>query len=114
MSAFVASYYWQHRAGDIVRLSCEKCGRSGQYRKQKLITRYGADMRLPDLREEIAQCERPVGRWDLLIASLLPGAAVALTRHELTDAISTAEAERKDYQIDNDVWHVRCTYHPGR
>jgi hypothetical protein len=23
--------------GDMVRLSCEKCGRSGQYRKQKLI-----------------------------------------------------------------------------
>ena len=44
--------------GDIVRLSCEKCGRSGQYRKQKLIERYGADMRLPDLREEIAQCSR--------------------------------------------------------
>jgi IS1 family transposase len=44
--------------GDMVRLSCEKCGRSGQYRKQKLIERYGADIRLPDLREEIAQCER--------------------------------------------------------
>jgi hypothetical protein len=44
--------------GEIVRLSCEKCGRSGQYRKQKLIERYGADMRLPGLREEIAQCER--------------------------------------------------------
>jgi len=28
--------------GDMVRLSCEKCGRSGQYRKQKLIERYGA------------------------------------------------------------------------
>jgi len=42
--------------GDMVRLSCEKCGRSGQYRKQKLIERYGADIRLPDLREEIAQC----------------------------------------------------------
>jgi hypothetical protein len=42
--------------GDIVRLSCEKCGRSGQYRKQKLIERYGADTRLPDLRQEIAQC----------------------------------------------------------
>jgi hypothetical protein len=27
-----------------------------QYRKEKLIERYGADMRLPDLREEIAQC----------------------------------------------------------
>jgi hypothetical protein len=43
---------------EIVRLSCEKCGRRGQYRKQTLIERYGADMRLPDLREEIAQCER--------------------------------------------------------
>lgn len=44
--------------GDLVRLSCEKCGRSGQYRKQKLIERYGADMRLPDLWEEIAQGSR--------------------------------------------------------
>jgi hypothetical protein len=44
--------------GDIVRLSCEKCGRSGQYRKRKLIERYGADMRLLDLREEIAKCSR--------------------------------------------------------
>jgi hypothetical protein len=44
--------------GDIVRLSCAKCGRLGQYRKQMLIEGYGADMRLPDLREEIAQCER--------------------------------------------------------
>ena len=43
---------------EIVRLSCEKCGRAGQYRKQTLIERYGADMRLPDLREEIAQCSR--------------------------------------------------------
>ena len=38
--------------GEIVRLSCEKCGRSGQYRKQTLIERHDADMRLPDLREE--------------------------------------------------------------
>jgi hypothetical protein len=37
--------------GDMVRLSCEKCGRFGQYRKQKLIERYSADIRLPDLRE---------------------------------------------------------------
>jgi hypothetical protein len=44
--------------GDMVRLSCEKCGRSGQYRKQKLIERYSANIRLPDLREEIAQCRR--------------------------------------------------------
>lgn len=44
--------------GDLVRLTCEKCGRAGQYRKAKLIEQFGADMRLPDLREEIAQCER--------------------------------------------------------
>jgi hypothetical protein len=44
--------------GDIVRLSCAKCGRAGQHRKQTLIKLYGADFRLPDLREEIAQCER--------------------------------------------------------
>jgi hypothetical protein len=42
--------------GELVRLSCPKCGRAGQYRKQNLIERFGADMRLPDLREEIANC----------------------------------------------------------
>src|SRR5262249_45828986 len=30
----------------------------GEYRKQTLIERYGADVRLPDLREEIAKCRR--------------------------------------------------------
>ena len=43
--------------GEMVRLSCEKCRRSGQYRKQNLIEKYGADIRLPDLREEIAKCD---------------------------------------------------------
>jgi hypothetical protein len=33
-------------------------GRAGQYRKQNLIKRYGAEIPLPDLREEIVQCER--------------------------------------------------------
>lgn len=41
-----------------MRLACERCGRSGQYRKAALIERYGANVRLPDLREEIARCER--------------------------------------------------------
>ena len=44
--------------GDMVRLSCEKYGRSDQYRKQNLIEKYGSDIRLPDLREEIAKCGR--------------------------------------------------------
>ena len=41
---------------DMVRLTCTKCGRTGQYRKPIMIERYGADIRLPDLREEIAKC----------------------------------------------------------
>jgi hypothetical protein len=44
--------------GDTVRVVCEKCGRSGQYRKQSLVARYGPDIPLPDLRVEIAKCER--------------------------------------------------------
>jgi hypothetical protein len=51
--------------GDVVRLTCEKCGRNGQYRKQTLIERYGADIGLPDLREKIAQCERARSMHDM-------------------------------------------------
>ena len=40
------------------RFACEKCGWAGQYRKENLIARYGADIRLPDLREEITKCPR--------------------------------------------------------
>ena len=42
----------------IVRLSCPKCGPAGQHPKRNLIARYGADIRLPNLREEIAKCRR--------------------------------------------------------
>ena len=51
--------------GDLVRLACDKCGRSGRYQKQKLIERFGTDIRLPDLREEIAQCERARSMHDM-------------------------------------------------
>ena len=44
--------------GDLVRLSCEKCGCAGQFRKQNLIARYGADIRLRDLREELVRCDK--------------------------------------------------------
>jgi hypothetical protein len=29
---------------DVVRLSCAKCGRAGQYRKQNRIARYNPDV----------------------------------------------------------------------
>ena len=44
--------------GNTVRLTCEKCGRAGQYPKGKLIAIHGPDIPLPDLLVEIAQCER--------------------------------------------------------
>jgi hypothetical protein len=31
---------------EMVRLACAKCGRVGQYRKQNLIEKYGANIRL--------------------------------------------------------------------
>jgi hypothetical protein len=39
---------------DMVRLSCDRCGRAGQYRKEKLIVQFGPEIALPDLRHEIA------------------------------------------------------------
>jgi hypothetical protein len=38
----------------LVRLKCDKCGRSGQYRKATLIKKYGADIPLPELLRRIA------------------------------------------------------------
>lgn len=45
-------------SAEMVRIACDKCGRSGQYRKQNLIDWFGADIRLPDLRWEISHCDR--------------------------------------------------------
>ena len=42
----------------MVRLACDRCGRMGQYWKDKLIVQFGPDIALPDLRHEIAKCER--------------------------------------------------------
>jgi hypothetical protein len=41
---------------DLVRISCVKCAKAGQYRKAKLIERFGLDMSMPELRHELAQC----------------------------------------------------------
>jgi hypothetical protein len=56
--AMTGSLKLKDHPGDVVRLSCEKCGRLGQYRKQKLVARYGPDIAVPDLRVEIAKCQR--------------------------------------------------------
>jgi hypothetical protein len=43
---------------DPVRLTCETCGRRGQYRKQTLVDRYGPDIVGPELLVKIADCPR--------------------------------------------------------
>jgi hypothetical protein len=54
----IGSLTLRDHPGDLVRVACEKCGRAGRYRKEHLIARFGGDVTLPDLRHEIAQCER--------------------------------------------------------
>jgi hypothetical protein len=44
---------------DRVRVACEKCERSGEYRKIRLTEMYGADIDLPALLDKIAiDCPR--------------------------------------------------------
>ena len=38
-------------------LVCEPCGRRGSYNVQRLIAKHGADVRLPDLKPILANCE---------------------------------------------------------
>jgi hypothetical protein len=42
----------------LVRLSCEKCGRTGQYHTAGLIARFGADYPMTRLRHDLVDCER--------------------------------------------------------
>jgi hypothetical protein len=41
---------------NMLRLKCPKCGRSGQYRIDRLIEQYSPDIAMPDLRHELVQC----------------------------------------------------------
>jgi hypothetical protein len=42
----------------LVRLACTKCSRCGQYKRDRLIAKHGADILFPDLRHVLARCER--------------------------------------------------------
>jgi hypothetical protein len=41
---------------NMIRLTCPKCHRAGQYRVDRLLEEYGPDIAMPDLRHELAQC----------------------------------------------------------
>ena len=45
----------------VLRITCDKCGRSGQYHVDRLIMRYGIDAKLFDWSDEItADCPRKI------------------------------------------------------
>jgi hypothetical protein len=46
----------------VLRITCDKCGRSGQYRVDRLIMRYGIDAKLFDSDEITADCPRKQAR----------------------------------------------------
>jgi hypothetical protein len=47
----------------VLRITCDKCGCSGQYRVDRLIMRYGIDTKLFDWSDEItADCPRKQAR----------------------------------------------------
>jgi len=47
----------------VLRITCDKCGRSGQYRVDRLIMRYGVDAKVFDWYDEImASCPRNQAR----------------------------------------------------
>ena len=48
---------------DVITVQCDKCGRFGQYRVDRLIMRYGIDAKLFDWSDEItADCPRTQAR----------------------------------------------------
>jgi len=42
---------------DVVRIDCERYGRTGSYRRDGLVARFGVDIARPDLLVALAQCE---------------------------------------------------------
>jgi hypothetical protein len=59
----------------VVRIDCERCGRTGSYRLDGLVARFGVDAALPDVLTALASCEQTsLGRRHRL--ALLCGEAV--------------------------------------
>ena len=53
---------------EVLRVTCSKCDRTGQYHVPRLIELYGADMGLPDFKDAIiGNCplRAQPGTWDL-------------------------------------------------
>jgi hypothetical protein len=41
-----------------IEIVCQPCGRRGSYNVERLIAKYGPDVKLPDLKAILADCEK--------------------------------------------------------
>ena len=65
---------------NMLRLACPACGRSGQYRIDRLLEEHGPDVALQDLRHELAQCPRRSSMSDLVKSATLIRSMAPLPR----------------------------------
>ena len=69
---------------DLLRVSCDKCGRAGRYRVQHLIDEHGRDGKIVDWLDEIAvECpKRATGMSDVGRGAVRPVRSLRLTEYE--------------------------------
>jgi hypothetical protein len=61
LAEMISSYTDARRVAVPHGAVCDHCPRSGQYRKETLIARFGGDVLMPDARHLIAECPRRNG-----------------------------------------------------
>lgn len=49
---------------ELVHVTCGRCGRAGQYRRETLLQRFGPDRALPDVLVALAACPRYLNASD--------------------------------------------------
>ena len=64
------SYSLREFLSDVVRIDCQRCGREGRYRRERLIKRFGADAALADVLMAQASCERRSDKHSRLLVAL--------------------------------------------
>jgi hypothetical protein len=62
-------------------IECEPCGRRGRYKVARLMEQYGG-AKLPDLLQELAQCQKEGDRAAAIAAAASGSAAATGTRSE--------------------------------
>jgi hypothetical protein len=87
----------------MIRLTCPKCQRTGQYRVDRPLEQYGPDVVIPDLRHD-SHVKRPRRRYRLellaiaLLALALPAKAETLISSKLLYDLCQSSTNIRDYR----------------